>query len=280
MIIIKTSKGIQYYCQKQKKAVRKTGFVPTMGALHQGHLNLIDQALKTDDLVICSIFVNPTQFNNKEDLKHYPSSIEQDIQLLEEKGCHVLFLPSIEEVYPAQFETKVYPIGELESILEGEYRPGHFQGVCQVMDQLLSFVQPDDLFLGQKDFQQCMVIKKLLSILNLDKKINLHIIPTVRESDGLAMSSRNLRLNDKQRQLAPLLFKQLNSIKSNLNNIGSDDVFKSAKKELEKNGFKVDYLKIVRTSDLHESTDPSNKLVVVVAAYLDSIRLIDNLILN
>ena len=280
MIIIKTSKGIYDYCQKQKKAVRKTGFVPTMGALHQGHLNLIDQALKTDDLVICSIFVNPTQFNNKEDLKHYPSTVEHDIQLLEEKGCHVLFLPSIEEVYPANFEKKIYPIGELESILEGEYRPGHFQGVCQVMDQLLSFVQPDDLFLGQKDFQQCMVIKKLLSILDLDKKIDLHIVPTVRESDGLAMSSRNLRLNAEQRKKATLLHKQLQIIKSNIRNKPFSELIEPAKKELQKNEFKVDYLKIVRTSDLHESTDLSNKLVVVVAAYLDSIRLIDNLILN
>jgi cytidyltransferase-related domain len=160
MIIIKTSKGIQDYCQKQKKAGRKTGFVPTMGALHNGHLSLIDHALKTDDLVICSIFVNPSQFNNKEDLLHYPSTIEQDIQSLAEKGCHVLFLPSNEEVYPSDFKKKKYRIGELEHLLEGEYRPGHFQGVCQVMDQLLSFIKPDDLFLGQKDFQQCLVNKK------------------------------------------------------------------------------------------------------------------------
>src|SRR6476659_3343495 len=118
MIIIKTSKGIHDYCQKQKKAGQKTGFVPTMGALHQGHLNLIDHALKMDDLVICSIFVNPSQFNNKEDFLHYPSTIEQDIQLLEEKGCHVLFLPSKDEVYPLDYNKKEYPIGELEYLLE------------------------------------------------------------------------------------------------------------------------------------------------------------------
>ena len=280
MIIIKTTKGIKDYCQKQKKAGLKTGFVPTMGALHQGHLSLIEHALKTDDLVVCSIFVNPTQFNNKEDLLHYPSTIEQDIQSLEEKGCHVLFLPSKDEIYPSDFKKKEYPIGELEFILEGEYRPGHFQGVCQVMDQLLFFIKPDDLFLGQKDFQQCMVIKKLLGILHLDTSIDIHIISTVREDDGLAMSSRNLRLNKEQRKKATLIYKQLKSIKTNIQNISSGDVVESAKQELQKNGFKVDYLKIVRNSDLHESTDLTQGLVVVVAAYLDSVRLIDNLILN
>lgn len=279
MIIIKTSKGIQDYCQKQKKAGRKTGFVPTMGALHNGHLSLIDHALKTDDLVICSIFVNPSQFNNKEDLLHYPSTIEQDIQSLAEKGCHVLFLPSNEEVYPSDFKKKKYRIGELEHLLEGEYRPGHFQGVCQVMDQLLSFIKPDDLFLGQKDFQQCLVIKKLLSLLHLNG-IHVHIIPTVREADGLAMSSRNLRLSEEQRKKAPLLFKQLNTIKTNFGTIDSHVAVESAKRELEKNDFKVDYLRIVRANDLHESNDLTNTLVVLVAAYLDSIRLIDNLILN
>src|SRR5437870_4882563 len=130
MIIIKRSKDIKDYCQKQRKEGRKTGFVPTMGALHAGHLNLIEQALKTDDLVICSIFVNPTQFNNKEDLRNYPSTIESDIQLLEERGCHVLFLPSVDEIYPSDYKKKEYNIGELEHILEGAFRPGHFQGVC------------------------------------------------------------------------------------------------------------------------------------------------------
>ena len=280
MIIIKTSQGIREYCQKQKKAGLKTGFVPTMGALHQGHLNLIDHALKTDDLVICSIFVNPSQFNNQDDFLHYPSTIEQDIQSLEDKGCHVLFFPSKQEVYPADYKKKEYRIGEIEFLLEGEFRPGHFQGVCQVMDQLLSFIQPDDLFMGQKDFQQCMVIKKLLNLLQLDKKINMHIIPTVRESDGLAMSSRNLRLNTDQRKKASLINKQLEIIKRNIRNNSSTDLTESAIKELVKNDFKVDYLKIVRTSDLHESSDLTNKLVVLVAAYLDSIRLIDNVVLN
>lgn len=280
MIIIKTSKGIRHYCQKQKKAGLKIGFVPTMGALHQGHLNLMDHALKMDDQVICSIFVNPSQFNNKEDFLYYPSTIEQDIQLLEEKGCHVLFLPSKDEVYPSDYSKKEYPIGDLEFLLEGEFRPGHFQGVSQVVDQLLSFIQPDDLFLGQKDFQQCMVIKKLLSILQLNKNINLHIVPTIRENDGLAMSSRNLRLNDDQRKKAPLIYKQLEKIKNNFKDVPAEELIQSAKKELEKNDFKIDYLKIVRTYDLQESSDLSQKLVVVVAAFLDSIRLIDNLILN
>src|SRR5438270_8267338 len=204
MIIFKRAVDLEHYLFEQKRSGRNIGFVPTMGALHKGHLSLISRAGKSG-LVVCSIFVNPTQFNDPEDFKNYPVNIENDMELLVQSGCDVLFLPSVEEIYPAGFSKKHYDLGPIEFVLEGAHRPGHFQGVCQVVDRLLQIVQPDDLFTGQKDYQQCMVIRKLISLVGMEDRVNLVVVPTVREKDGLAMSSRNLRLNEEQRKKAPLV---------------------------------------------------------------------------
>jgi pantoate--beta-alanine ligase len=166
-----------------------------MGALHGGHLSLIDTCKKENDLTVCSIFINPVQFNNPDDLKNYPVTTASDIEQLISHSCDVLFMPSVEEMYPAAYIKKQYPIGEIENKLEGYHRPGHFQGVCQAVDRLLEIVQPHNFYLGQKDYQQCMVIKKLLEMTGRENSIQLNIVPTVREEVGLAMSSRNLRLN-------------------------------------------------------------------------------------
>ncbi|MEO7561037.1 MAG: pantoate--beta-alanine ligase, partial [Ferruginibacter sp.] len=184
MILIKSihqaSSLLAFYRLKK----RRIGFVPTMGALHTGHMALIQNCKSAELFCVCSIFINPTQFNNEADFKKYPVSLEADIDMLEEAGCDVLFLPSKQEIYPDGFIPPKYDLGYLETILEGKYRPGHFQGVCQVVDKLLSIIKPDQLFLGQKDYQQCMVIKKLVSLKNY--KLELKIVPTVRENNGLA----------------------------------------------------------------------------------------------
>ena len=209
MIIFKKASQLSQYLLQQRNSGLKTGFVPTMGALHDGHLSLIDVCRKQNDLTICSIFINPTQFNNPEDFKHYPVTLEKDLDQLIQAGCDVLFLPSVEEIYQPDHFKKHYDLGELEHILEGHYRPGHFQGVCEVVDRLLNIILPHRIYLGQKDYQQCMVIKKLIGILGMQDQIEIHIQPTRREPDGLAMSSRNLRLSPGQRSQAPALFKAL-----------------------------------------------------------------------
>ena len=216
MVIFKEVIQIESYINRLKNDGKKIGFVPTMGALHNGHLSLIATSKKNNAVTVCSIFVNPTQFNNHEDFKHYPVTIEKDIEALTKAGCSILFMPSVLEIYPPGFIKKQYQLGAIENLLEGKYRPGHFQGVCQVVDRLLEIVQPNNLYLGQKDFQQCMVIKKMLYLIGKEKEIELMIAPTLREADGLAMSSRNLRLNNEQRKAAPLLFKELTTLKKNI----------------------------------------------------------------
>jgi pantoate--beta-alanine ligase len=206
MIIFKTAADINNYL-KDVSTSETIGFVPTMGALHEGHLSLIRKAKANKHYTVCSIFVNPTQFNDKNDFEKYPSTIDNDIAFLIENECDVLFLPSVEEIYPEGMEiAQHFELGHLNSILEGRFRKGHFNGVAQVVSRLLQIVQPQHLYLGQKDFQQCMVIKRLLETDGKEHEIQLHICPTLREQDGLAMSSRNTRLNNAQRKLAGVIY--------------------------------------------------------------------------
>jgi len=280
MIIFKKADELSAYLTAKKKDGIKSGFVPTMGALHNGHLSLLQSAKKENDVCICSIFVNPTQFNNPEDFKHYPVTIEQDIQLLVLHGCDILFLPSLSEIYPTDYKPRFYDIGNMEFILEGRYRPGHFQGVCQVVDQLLTIVKPDRLYMGQKDFQQCMVIRRLLHLVGKENEIELKIIPTERENDGLAMSSRNLRLNTEARQIAPSIYNELNNIQHSIQQKPIDTLKKNAIESLERKGFKVDYVEIANAEDLSPATQDSPEKVVLAAASLGPVRLIDNLLIN
>lgn len=280
MIIFKKANQLSNYISQQKKEGKKIGFVPTMGALHNGHLRLIDNCKDSNDITVCSIFINPTQFNNPDDLKNYPVTTSKDIEQLIIHGCDVLFLPSVEEMYPPADPKKHYPLGDIENRLEGFYRPGHFQGVCQAVDRLLEIVQPHNLYMGQKDYQQCMVIKKLLEITGRENLVKLTIVPTVRETDGLAMSSRNLRLNEEQRKLATSIYKELNFIKEHIHQQSLDELKKNAGDHLIQKGFKVDYVEIANANDLSTADDASNKIVVLAAATTGQIRLIDNLILN
>ena len=280
MIVFKLAEALKNHLEREKKEGKKIGFVPTMGALHEGHISLIHTSRSENDITVCSIFVNPTQFNNPEDFRLYPVTIEEDIEKLVASGCEVLFLPAVSEIYPEGSMNKAYELGRIESILEGFYRPGHFQGVCQVVDRLLDIVIPDRLYMGQKDFQQCMVVKKLLEITEKDKVIKLVISPTVRETDGLAMSSRNLRLNKEEKALATSIFNELSTIKARLKTEPLEQLKKQAEEHLEEKGFSIDYVEIARASDLETATETSQPLVALVAASIGQIRLIDNMLLN
>jgi len=269
-------------CLAVKRISRSpVGFVPTMGALHQGHIALIQQAREESGLVVCSIFVNPTQFNDPKDFQKYPVTIEEDIYRLETAGTDILFMPSVEALYPNGIkDLERYELGYLETILEGFYRPGHYQGVCQVMSRLLKAVVPDLLFMGQKDYQQCMVVNRLINLLQMDTK--LVTCPTVRESDGLAMSSRNTRLDKEQRKNAVAIYKALSFIKENIKTRKITALIEEATHLLKKYNFKPDYVAIADagTLELIKEWDGEKKLVALIAAFQQDVRLIDNLIIN
>jgi pantoate--beta-alanine ligase len=277
MVIFRKAIPLADYIASTRINGSSVGFVPTMGALHSGHLSLIEAAKKRSGLVVCSIFINPTQFTNRDDLARYPVTIERDIELLISGGCDVLFLPSVEEVYPQDNKNKFYDLGNLESLLEGAYRPGHFQGVCKVVDRLLSIVEPDDLYLGQKDYQQCLVIKKLLHITG--RKTAVHIVDTKRESSGLAMSSRNMRLNEEQKKKAAVIYEMLRYINENVTG-DIPELIHTAEKKLILSGLDVDYVSVVDGDTLLNSEDRNRKLVALIAASLDGVRLIDNEVVN
>ena len=281
MIIAKRSGFVSSYVGNSKHNGIRVSLVPTMGALHEGHLTLIRTAREMADLVVCTIFVNPTQFNDPADYKKYPRTLEKDIDLLEANGADLLFLPEPGDIYQDGITNlETYDLGELESKLEGKYRPGHFQGVCQVMRRILDIIKPDNLLMGQKDFQQCMVIRKLIQIIG--DPINFVAIPTVREKDGLAMSSRNLRLNPAARKNASAISKSLQFIKNNLKPGDLSQLIKKATQILEEDEFRIDYVEIADAGNLEivKSWNGKQKLVALIAAFQGDVRLIDNMLLN
>ncbi len=263
---------------------KSIGFVPTMGALHEGHLSLIQKSNQKSDITICSIFVNPAQFNQQADFEHYPKTVEDDTHLLKQNNCTILFLPSVEEVYPHGYKsTTTYNVGFIENILEGKYRPGHFQGVCLVIERFLKIIPSDYLFLGQKDYQQCMVIEHLLNEIQLDKKPSIEILPTLRDQTGLAMSSRNRRLNHDEKKSAAYMHKALIYIVENLRPGNEDNCIEEASQLLITNGFdKVDYITIAdaKTLQIIHHWDGERQLVVLSAAFIREVRLIDNLLFS
>jgi pantoate--beta-alanine ligase len=283
MIIFKTASQLSQYLQKQPAASLNKGFVPTMGALHRGHLSLIEASRKANELSICSIFVNPTQFNDPKDFEKYPVTIDTDIHQLENAGTDILYLPSVHDIYPnGTGLDQQYDLGFLESVFEGKYRPGHFQGVCQVVHRLLNIVQPQNLYLGQKDYQQCMVIIKLIELMGAKEMIGVNICPTLREADGLAMSSRNMRLSAEDRITATAIYKALNTIKSEVRKGDLRELQNKAENLLLSKGFKVDYIEIADAITLEKVSEwnGERKLVALAAAFLHEVRLIDNIVLN
>lgn len=280
MILFKKATDISKYLIQQKNEGRSVGFVPTMGALHPGHLSLIKNSQSDNSITVCSIFVNPAQFNDKKDFDNYPSTIEQDIDMLEEADCDVLFYPDVSEIYPVGTDTeKIYDLGYLENVLEGKYRPGHFQGVCMVVHKLLTIIPCNTIYIGQKDYQQCMVIKKLIEIENIPTSII--ICPTLREADGLAMSSRNVRLSLIEREKATLISETLLFLKNNLKPGNLNELIRTATENLNTASFKVDYIEIANANNLEliKHWDGKTKTVALAAAFLGDIRLIDNMLL-
>lgn len=281
MLLFKKVKDLQSYLQLQKEKDNSIGFVPTMGALHEGHLSLFEKCLQTSDISVGSIFVNPTQFNDPADLDKYPRTPGRDIEMLADVGCHVLFMPPVEEVYPKDHKMpEPLDFGYLDQPMEGAHRPGHFQGMAQVVRRLLEIVQPDHLFMGQKDYQQFAIVKEMFR--QLQSKTDLIMCPIVRENDGLAMSSRNMRLTNEGRSLSPNIFRALNVAKEKIHSHFPRDIEKEAIKMLSIPGLVPEYFEIVdgftlRPVELFEEVDVA---VACAAVKVGAIRLIDNIVLK
>ena len=282
MIIFKKEQDIRAYLSTQIGNGRVIGFVPTMGALHPGHQSLIEKAKASGALVVCSIFINPTQFNDKADFEQYPVATEADTELLIHAGCDVAFIPDVREIYPNGLEdTAPLDFGYLDTILEGKQRPGHFRGVAQIVARLLDIVNPGYLYLGQKDYQQCMVIRRLLELTGKADQVNLVICPTVREQDGLAMSSRNTRLTEPQRALAGTIYQCLISIQGKQGKDRFPVVQKECTELLKDRGLEPEYVSLADAENLSLLEDYSEKkpMVALIAARIGNVRLIDNMLL-
>ena len=278
MKVFTTTREVQQYLAELRSKGLSTGFVATMGALHQGHLSLIAQAKRDNDVVICSIFVNPTQFNDPADLEKYPRPIAHDTQMLEQAGCDILFNPPVSELY-ADNEHWHLALGEIEHLLEGEFRPGHYQGVTQVVYKLFNIIKPDTAYFGQKDYQQFMVITKMVELLDLPVK--LIMCPIVREEDGLAMSSRNIHLTVEDRLHSLILSKTLNWVKQNFdrNNIAGLQV-KAADTINAEDGVSLEYFELTDADTLKPASPHTKSVVALVAARVGKTRLIDNVLMN
>jgi len=278
MVILKRAKDLEEFIYIKRSEGAEIGFVPTMGALHAGHISLVQRCRADGLLSVCSIFINPTQFNDKNDLAKYPVTTEDDIELLIRAGCDVLFLPDVDDVYPGgEAAAATYDFGYLETVLEGATRPGHFRGVGQVVARLLAIVRPDRLYLGRKDYQQCLVIRKLVALMGLDN-ISVVMCPTRREEDGLAMSSRNRRLTESQRSVAGIIYQCLVSIQSKLGSGSFAIVKKECDDLLRAKGFVPEYVALARAEDLVllDEYDASVPMIALIAARIGDVRLIDN----
>jgi pantoate--beta-alanine ligase len=264
---------------KDKWNVISIGMVPTMGALHVGHLSLIRASKAENQLTLCSIFVNPTQFNSAKDLEKYPRSLESDLSMLEQAGCDVVFAPESIEMYQTASSIK-FDFGQLDKILEGKYRPGHFSGVALVVSKLFHIVQPTIAYFGQKDFQQFKIIEKLVDELKFD--IQLKRMPVFREVDGLAMSSRNMRLSEPERKKAIVLYESLIAAKKLLKQgetvAATKDFVKQKCEAVE--GVKLDYFELADSENLSLMESVTDKSVLLIAGFVGEVRLIDNLLLN
>lgn len=278
MELIKTRRELNNRRVQLKKENKTVGFVPTMGALHQGHLSLVENAGKHCDVVVVSIFVNPTQFNDPGDLERYPRDLEKDIQLLENSASELLFAPSVKEVYP-ESDTRTFDFGYLDRVMEGKHRPGHFNGVAQVVSRLFEVVEPDKAFFGQKDFQQLAIIRKMVRQMN--SGIEIVACPIVRESDGLAMSSRNALLTKKHRKSAPLIAKTL---KESCNFVSSKSVAETeafVRNQIDQDeNLDTEYFEIVNGDTLLpvDTWEESPYIVGCIAVLAGKVRLIDNII--
>lgn len=281
MILFKDPDLLSRYLDSLKIENKIIGFVPTMGALHAGHISLLEQSKRETSLTVCSIFINPTQFNDKKDYEKYPVTIEEDIYKIESAGTDILFLPDARSLYKnGTRDLEKYKIGYLETVLEGKFRPGHFQGVCQIMSRLLKIIRPHKLFMGQKDYQQSLVVQQLLKTMKV--YTTMIVSPTLRETNGLAMSSRNMRLTETEREKAGNIYQTLLYIKENLKPGKLDSLENDARSLLSRNGFTIDYVEIADARDLIlvDTWDGKQRLVALIAVFIRDVRLIDNMVVS
>jgi pantoate--beta-alanine ligase len=258
----------------------KVGFVPTMGALHKGHVSLIELSVNYCDITVCSIFVNPTQFNDKNDLLNYPRTTEKDLNLLEEAGCDVVFIPDVDEIYPPNLPLQHYDFGAIEKVMEGEHRPGHFNGMANVVQRLFDIVKPHLAFFGEKDYQQLCVVKQLVNLLHLP----ITIVPgkIIREDDGLAMSSRNILLTKQERAQAIGIFDTLTQVKNKNKTSNPEELLFFAHKNFENYPLiSIEYIQFAYADNLEKLKihKPSRALMMFIAVKLGKVRLIDNMLI-
>lgn len=257
------------------------GFVPTMGALHQGHLSLIEQALLENDRVVCSIFVNPTQFNDPKDFKNYPNQMEEDFELLKQKGCHLIFTPSKKDMYPKGESSVCFELNDLDKQMEGAHRPGHFDGVCTIVSKFFELVKPKNAYFGQKDFQQLAIIRQLNKSQNFG--INIVGCPIIREADGLAMSSRNALLNSEERAIASNIYRIISEAKRQYSESSISTLKSFVEAEIKAIAdFRLDYVEIAHANTLQalKNEEKNEPAILCIAVFLGSVRLIDNILLN
>ena len=280
MEVFTSVQSLRKFLSQQRILNKTIGLIPTMGALHEGHISLLNSSTTENDISVCSIFVNPVQFTNQEDLAKYPRTLEADCALLEKAGCSAVFAPTVLEMYPAP-PVLTFNFGTLETVMEGASRPGHFNGVGIVVSRLFNLVQPDRAYFGQKDLQQVSVIRQLIA--DLAFPLDLVICPTVREESGLAMSSRNQRLNQNETALASNIYKIISAVKDQLLGGGKiQEIKNSAQNQfLSIPEFKLDYIEIVDIKTLQPITELQSpgSTAICVAAFLGPVRLIDNIIL-
>ncbi len=277
MKIVKTISDLQSILDVYRKDNKSIGFVPTMGALHEGHISLVKQCVAENDICVVSIFVNPTQFNDKNDLLKYPRTPETDAKLLEEAGCNIIFMPEAKEMYPEE-DNRIFDFGLLDKVMEGEHRPGHFNGVAQIVSKLFDAVQPDKAYFGEKDFQQLAIIRAMVNQLKL--QVEIISCPIIREKSGLAMSSRNERLNDFQREkaseISETLFKSYNFVPEK----SVCELIQWVTETInEVPDLKVEYFDIVDGNTLQSINDwsDSNYIIGCIAVFCGTVRLIDNI---
>lgn len=281
MKVFKTQKKLRTYFKEFYSENTTIGFVPTMGALHKGHVSLIEESLRNNDITIASIFVNPTQFNKKEDLENYPRTIKSDLNLLEKVHCDVVFIPSVSEIYTNNISASHFNFDGLESQMEGRFRKGHFNGVGTIVKKLFEILQPTNAYFGEKDFQQLQIVRKMAEKNHLP--VAVVGCSTFREDDGLAMSSRNKRLTDDERNAASIIYKILKKTAEKIQTQSIDDIKKWVSNEFKKHSFfELEYFVIAEEETLENATilSPKKQYRAFIAVYANTIRLIDNISLS
>lgn len=277
MIILRNPADLKEIISKEKEKLHSIGFVPTMGALHKGHISLVEESVKENDFTIVSVFVNPIQFNNPIDLEKYPRTEDADIEILSGSGADAVFFPSVEDIYPDGQNPEKFDFGGLENQMEGKFRPGHFDGVGTVVKRFFEIIEPDKAYFGEKDFQQLRIIQQLVKNENIP--VEIIPVPIKREADGLAMSSRNMRLTKEMRQGSPEIFRILTDAKSFFQTHSVKETKEFVEDRFSKTLLKLEYFEIADEKTLKPVTDKSGsgRIRAFIAAFAEDIRLIDNL---